>query len=161
MIPTRTRPLMAAGYGINPDPAGMLDWSWVDERLVKARNYWLATVKPDHTPHVAPIWGVWVATQLWFGVDPASRKARNIAGQPRVTLNLESGDECVIVEGTARLITDFTTFAPIGAAYGAKYALPPLDPAELPNGLFTLTPHTVLAWLEADFPKTATRFTFP
>ena len=77
----------------------MLDWAWADERLAASRNYWIVTADADGRPRAAPVWGVWFDDAVVFGTSPASRKARNLARDPRVVINLESGDEVVILEG--------------------------------------------------------------
>jgi hypothetical protein len=46
----RTRPY-APGYSIPSNPRGMLPWSFVEERMTAARNYWVATVLPSGGPH--------------------------------------------------------------------------------------------------------------
>lgn len=52
------RPIMPAGYGISAESDGRLDWAWLDSRLETARNYWVASTRPDGRPHVMPVWGV-------------------------------------------------------------------------------------------------------
>ena len=94
----RGRPY-APGYGIPSDPAGMLSWDRVEGHLTEARNYWVATVRPDGRPHVTPVWGLWVGEAFYFGAEPGSRKARNLVENPNVVVHLESGDDVVIVEG--------------------------------------------------------------
>lgn len=157
--PTASRPKMQ-NYGIETDSAGILDWSWAEEHLAKARNYWIASTKPDGAPHVAPIWGVWLDGALYFGSDSNSRKARNFAHDPRAALHLESGDEVVILEGHMVTVTDATVLARVGRDYAVKYGLNPVvEP--MPGSLFfAFIPVMSLTWLEADFPKTATRWTF-
>ena len=64
--PQRTRPSVPEGYGLPETDAGLLSWVQVEERLVGALHYWLATVRPDGTPHVVPRWGVWVAGRFGY-----------------------------------------------------------------------------------------------
>ena len=59
----------------------------------------MTTIGPSGRPHVRPVWGVWLDDTVQFSTG--ARHATNIARDPRVTVNLESGDDCVIVEGTA------------------------------------------------------------
>jgi len=66
------------GYGVPADPDGMLPWSFAEQRLESAHDYWLATVWPDGRPHVMPVWGAWFDGRLWFSTDQTSRKARNL-----------------------------------------------------------------------------------
>ena len=150
--PTATRPAFPPGYGISEEAEGMLPWSWAAERLEASRNYWIVTAAADGRPHAAPVWGLWLDDALLFGTSPDSRKGRNLARDPRVVIHLESGDEVVILEGEVdRARVDDRT----ADAYDAKYGLRP--PGE---ELLRLRPRIAFAWLERDYPKTATRFAF-
>ena len=52
------RPLIApSAYGFPTSDAQLLPWAYAEQRLVAARNYWLATTRPDGRPHVSPAWG--------------------------------------------------------------------------------------------------------
>ena len=138
----------------------MLPWSYAVERLERARNYWLATVRPDGRPHVTPLWGVWVDGALWFDGPPTTRWARNMAANPAVTVHLESGDDVVILEGVAEdveAVTDADLAARIVAAWDAKYGR--LHPEPAIQGIFRLRPRTARAWSSASL-EDGTRFTF-
>ena len=148
----RRRPSFEPGYGISADDEGMLDWSWAEERLVASRNYWIVTADADGAPTSAPVWGVWADGALWFGTSPGSRKGRNLARDARVVVNLESGDEVVIVHGEAEVAEAGDALLD---AYEEKYAYRPPS-----SSLYRIRPLHVLAWLEADYPRTATRFDF-
>ena len=163
-FPKATRPGMR-NYGVSEDEEGMLSWEWVSSRMSESRNYWITTTRPDGRPHAAPVWGVWVDETLYFGTEPNSRKARNLTHNPNVVAHLESGDETVIVEGVAEELTGPapSLSARIINAYAAKYKDPEtggefhLGSAE---GLKAVRLHVVFAWLERDFPRTATRWIF-
>jgi len=131
----------------------MLDWSWAEERLEDSRNYWVVTTSADGAPASAPVWAVWFDDALWFGTDPQSQKGRNLQRDPRVVIHLESGDEVVILHG--EIGRDDLPGAAIDA-YEAKYDLRP----PTTSGWFVLRPSRAVAWLERDYPKTATRFDF-
>jgi hypothetical protein len=168
-VSARDRPDMPAEYGLHTTAEGLLDWDWVEERLVAAPNYWIASTRADGAPHVAPVWGTWVDGALWFGTDPDSVKARNLARDPRAAMHLESGDECVIAHGAVASV-EVATLAPALAAriddgFAAKYVDPgtggrfrPLSGMPPDAAVLRLVPGTVLAWLEHDFPATATRW---
>src|SRR5262252_3812159 len=95
-------------YGVDTDRWEALPWSWAAQRLVPARSYWLATVSGEGRPHALPVWGVWDDDEhrFCFSCGPRSRKAANIAANPRVTLTTESTVEAVSVEGLAAVIGD-------------------------------------------------------
>jgi pyridoxine/pyridoxamine 5'-phosphate oxidase len=149
----RRRPGFEPGYGISSDEKGMLDWAWAEERLAAARNYWVGTTSPGGAPAVAPVWAVWFDGGVFFGTNPESQKGRNLARDPRIVIHLESGDEVVILHGEVAR-EDLPPDAV--EAYEAKYDFRP----EHTENWFVLRPTHALAWLESDYPKTATRFDF-
>ncbi len=160
-MPKRERPNMP-GYGLDgTDESKWLTWEWVQHQMTGARNYWVGSTLPDGAPHAAPVWGVWANDTLYFATSSTSRKGRNIANDPRVVVHLESGNDTVIFEGTLTPETDIEVLKPIVEQYGAKYAFTPSLPM-LSDGesFYKLVPVKALAWLEADFPNTAVRFTF-
>jgi len=127
----------------------MLPWSWAAERLAKAHNYWVVT----SGPHASPVWALWRDGALVFSCGARSRKARELAKDPRIVVHLESGDEVVIVEGRVEpAIADDSLID----EYERKYNFH----AEAGEGWYRVAPKRVLAWTEADYPKNATRFDF-
>lgn len=69
-----------------------------------ARNIWLATVRPNGSPHLVPIWFVWLENKAYLCTARESVKARNIQQNPNVAFALENGDDPVLMEGTAQII---------------------------------------------------------
>lgn len=153
------RPGIVAGYGIRRGPEGLLSWDLVEERMGGSRNYWIHTTRPDGGPHAAPVWGVWFEGVLYFGTDRESVKARNLAGDPRMVAHAESGDEAVIVEGVAEEVADADLRRRVGAASAEKYGMNAVG-GEGGAPLYAVRAGKVLAWSEADFPNTATRWRF-
>ncbi|HWO93523.1 MAG TPA: pyridoxamine 5'-phosphate oxidase family protein, partial [Dehalococcoidia bacterium] len=118
--PIASRPHMP-GYGIAEDTSGLLPWSWAEERLTACRNYWIITVNADGSPHAMPVWGVWQDGGFLFGTGERSRKARNIARDPRIVVATEGGDEPIVLHGVAVRVTESDTMAPFLEAYERKY----------------------------------------
>ncbi|MEK7311764.1 MAG: pyridoxamine 5'-phosphate oxidase family protein [Chloroflexota bacterium] len=79
-----------------------------DPRLGAAQNVWVATVRPDGRPHLAPIWFVVSDDRWYFVTDPKSVKAQNLHQNPQVALALEDGSNPHIVEGQARAVEPST-----------------------------------------------------
>ena len=150
--PTRSRPHIP-GYGVPTSDEGLLPWSHVAERLEQARNYWVGTAGMDGRPHAVPVWGAWVDGALYFGAGP--RTGRNLAANPAVVIHLESGDDVVILEGTAEEVTnpDPSFVGRYADAFAAKYDWRP-DTA----GGYVLRPRVAYAW--SKFPGDATRWRF-
>jgi len=146
-------------YGFKT-PHQYLRFSHAEQRLVAARNYWICTVRPDDRPHSIPVWGFWLEGSLYFGTARSSRKARNLAKNPALSIHLESGDDVIILEGQAVEVdlTDKPTLKKLDAASRAKYKMPIMMVPE--SILYSVRPRMVLAWTEKDFPTNATRWTF-
>lgn len=158
--PKRERPTMKH-YGISTEPDGLMDWGLIDVRLEKSRNYWVTSTRDDARPHAAPVWGIWHEGKLYFGSETRSVKSRNIATRPAIVIHLESGDDVVTLEGEAHPVNDETLYNKISILYAEKYAVS-LSAFQTrgTTELLSFTPQTGMAWLETDFPKTATRFIF-
>ncbi len=159
--PTASRPAMPSEYGIAPAADGRLDWAWAAERLEKARNYWIVSVRPDGRPHAMPVWAVTFDDTVYFSTAPDSRKGLNLAANPAVVVHLESGDETVVVEGTAVLVSDPAVLARFDDHYAAKYD--GIRPArDMPgSNFYRLKPSVAFGWTESAFPTSATRWQFP
>lgn len=163
--PRTSRPTFPEGYGVPTERDGLLEWPAVEERLVAAKHYWLASVRPDGTPHSVPRWGVWVDGQFWYDGAPTTRHVRNLVHNPAVTLTLEDGRQPVIIEGIseatsadpadlgARLAGAFAKYHDDGYAPGADSWA-----GEFGGGLRVIAPRKALAWFS--FPTDCTRFTF-
>jgi hypothetical protein len=158
--PRRSRPRFPTGYGIARGEEGLLPWTHVRERMERSRSYWICSARPDGRPHAMPVWGVWVDERLYFSSDPGSVKATNLAANPALVVHLESGDDCVILEGLAEPVIrpERALFDRIAAAYGAKYGPFPLEYPTGP-GWFAVRPRVAFAWLESSYPTSATRWT--
>ena len=162
--PAASRPFMP-GYGVLPatEGSGLIDWAEAERRLTGSHDYWCATVRPDGAPHVMPVWGVWLHGRLWFSSGLGSRKARNLAADPRCTLTTDSAGDPVVVEGRAERVTDRAAIAPfldaVNAKYDADLTADFLDPAV--NGSYSVRPVRAFALNHDDFPGSPTRWTFP
>jgi PPOX class probable F420-dependent enzyme len=74
----------------------------MSSRLATAKNIWVATVRPDGRPHLAPVWFVVNDGHWYFVTDPKSMKARNLQRNSKIALSLEDGDDPLVIEGEAR-----------------------------------------------------------
>jgi general stress protein 26 len=154
--PVPERPGFDPGYGISDAPPEA-SWADVVARLASARNYWVASVRPDRRPHAMPIWGLWFDAAVVFGTSPSSRKARNLAANPEAVVHLESGDDVVILEGRVEVLSDTAALERFAAAYLEKYGVR-VEPVP---GFLALRPRVAFTWREHDFPQSATRWRFP
>jgi PPOX class probable F420-dependent enzyme len=150
------------GYGIPPADGedGLLPWSWAVQRLERSHNYWVATGRPDGSPHLAAVWGVWVDGAFRFSTGGRSRKARNLAADPRCVVAPEQAEESVVVEGVAERVTNGAELSRLLAAYRHKYGSGFPDPVQ--NPVFAVRPRVVFGIIEraAEFSTSATRWVF-
>jgi PPOX class probable F420-dependent enzyme len=108
----------------------LVDWAAVAARLdggftqapgtggPDRHTCWLATINADGSPHVTGIGAIWVDDALWFETGEHTRKARNVARDPRCTLSLATREFDLVVEGDAHQVTD----PPVVAAMAERWA---------------------------------------
>jgi hypothetical protein len=108
-----------------------------ETKLETEKNIWVASVRPDGRPHLAPVWFAWHAGKLYICTGPGSVKARNISQNPRVALALEGGSHPVICEGIA---------APAPAPGSAEMAKWPPSFGSSTTGTFRLRRNTRSFW---------------
>jgi general stress protein 26 len=150
-----------AEYG--KQQAETLPWSYAEERLRAALNYWLSTVGPAGRPHARPVDGVWVEGALCFGGSPETRWVRNLQANPAVSVSLPSDAEAIILEGEAEFIDheSHPLSAPVQAATRAKYPqYYTSDDTPAFQPFWALRPRVAYAWTLEGFPNRATRWTF-
>ncbi|HEV2886409.1 MAG TPA: pyridoxamine 5'-phosphate oxidase family protein [Jatrophihabitans sp.] len=162
-----------------------LDWASIEARLdagipqapgtggPNRHTCWLATINPDGGPHVTGIGALWADGAFWFETGERTRKARNLARDPRCVLSMATEDFDLVVEGTGQQITDPETVAAMaqrwaqegwparvdetGRALTAEYSAPSAGPP--PWHVYRLTPRTATA-LGTTEPGGATRWRF-
>src|SRR5581483_11588130 len=155
--PEATR-LAVAGYEMSAKKARVLPWKWAADRLRRSRQYWIATTRPDGAPHLMIVWGVWLDDSFWFSTGAASRKARNLAANPRCAIGTDDAGEAVILEGTVETIgAEHADFDRLAAAYKKKYGW---DLREMAQPVHRLRPAVGFGLHEKRFEQTATRWRF-
>lgn len=109
-------------YGVPDDLDGILEWSWAEERLDRSRNFWVSTVAADGRPHLMPVWGIWLPEreQFMFSCAPGARKARNLRGNPLVSVAADDSVEVVMLEGVATEVRT-TEIVDLVRRWAAKY----------------------------------------
>ncbi len=151
------------GYGVSKKRDGMMAWARLSRQMLKARNYWIITTRPDGRPHAAPVWGIWIDEIFYFSTGKRSVKAHNLARNPALVVHLESGDDTVILEGTAEPAHDPAILSRFNQAYGAKYKFYPLGKdgkRQSRDPIFALRLRVAFSWLERKFLNTPTKWVF-
>jgi hypothetical protein len=157
-------------YGHEPIP-----WERAREAMLASQGpdvtFFLATVRPDGTPHSAGIGALWVDDTLWMVSGPGTRKSRNLAANPACTVSARLPGIDVVLEGSAERVTDTETLERLAAAYRdvgwpaevegdaftAPYSAPSAGPP--PWNLYRFTFHTAFGVAGGDTGG-ATRWRF-
>jgi hypothetical protein len=153
-----TEPLvMPAGYG---DNASTMSWSDVQAQLVAAPQYWVAINRPDGSPHVVPVDGLWVDDVLYYGGLPTTVHVRTALADPHVTIHLPDPWKVVVVEGEVRVVQPtFELGQRLADLANVKYAHYGITfDASSYSEPFEFHPRRARAW--STFPTDATRFVF-
>jgi len=114
------------------------------QRLNDEANIWLATTRPDGRPHLVPIWFVWLDNEIYILTMLSSVKARNLFHNPHASIALESGNQPVIAECTARQV-DAPYATELVGAFKRKYDWDITSDGDY-NGMFALYPTKWLSW---------------
>ena len=159
-------PRFPEGYGV-PGSEGetgeRIEWSYVEEKLRAAANYWLTTVSPSGRPHARPVDGVWVDGALCFGGAPDTRWSRNLQANPTASVNLSSEAEAIILEGTVEAVTDPGHPLAVASTPATREKYPQYAEAGLLtefHPFWALRPRRAYAWSLEGFPNRATRWDF-
>ncbi|HEX2401101.1 MAG TPA: pyridoxamine 5'-phosphate oxidase family protein [Mycobacterium sp.] len=134
---------------------------------------WLTTINPDGSPHVTGVGASFVDGSFWFQSGERTRKAKNLARDPRCALSVATEEFDLVVEGEAREVTDPPTVAAMaalwaaegwpaqadetGRALTAEFNAPSAGPP--PWFVYRLSPHSATALQTVD-PGGATRWRF-
>ncbi len=161
--PKASRPHMP-GYGLPKGRKGLLPWKWALERLQNSHNYWIATTRADSSPHVMVVWGLWLDGALHFSTGRQSRKARNLADNPKCVICTEHAHEAVIVEGIAERVREASRLRTFLSQYEGKYSwdMSSFEPDILRGiePIFAVRPRVVFGLYEKKFLEGATRWKF-
>jgi len=100
-----------------------IPWSRARRQLnAKARSHrtlWLATTGPEG-PHIAGVGALWVDDRFYVVSGPTTRKGRNLERDPRCAISVPLPDLDLVVEGTARRVTDAKTLRRLARRYVAQ-----------------------------------------
>ena len=148
-----------------------LEWGPIEARLAQGvtqapdtggpnrHTCWLATINPDGSPHVNGVGAIWVDGTFWFETGDVSRKARNLARDPRCSLSVAIHEFDLTLAGEAHKVTDPAIVADMaarwaeggwparvdetGQALTAEYSAPSAGPP--PWFVYRLTPRRATA----------------
>jgi hypothetical protein len=88
-----------------------------DPRSPNRVTFWLTTLNADGSAHVTSVGALWYAGSAWFQTGERTRKAKNVARDPRGTISVATRGFDVMVAGEARRVTDPKVVAEIAALW--------------------------------------------
>lgn len=103
---------------------GFIPWSKIENWLKAFRSIWVSTTRPDGRPYAVPVWYIWEKPSLYFISGRRLQKSKNLAHQPWIVVHAGDGDDVIILEGSARIVSDREELERVEAAYRAKYVDP-------------------------------------
>lgn len=93
--------------------------------LEQAGTFWVATVSSDGRPHAVPVLAVVVDGAVHFCASERSKKARNLARDPRCVITASSDGLDLVVEGEAVDVDEEEALRRVANAYASKYGWQP------------------------------------
>lgn len=120
-------------YGDTP-----LSWDSVAQRLDTVADAGqdvftvLGTVRPDGTPHAAPVGALWIDGSWYVVTGAHTQKGRNLAANPACTLTARLSGIDVVFSGRAERVTDAGELERVAGVYRAQGW-----PAEVSGDAFT------------------------
>jgi general stress protein 26 len=96
----------------------------MDHSLRAFRSIWISTTRPDGRPHAVPVWYIWDGRNLYFISGRNLQKAKNLAHQAWIVVHAGDGDDVILLEGRAEIVTKREEMERIDEAYRAKYVDP-------------------------------------
>ncbi|MCP4356977.1 MAG: hypothetical protein GY796_03035 [Chloroflexi bacterium] len=119
-------------------------WRAIESRLGRDQTIWLATVRHDGRPHLAPLWFIWLEGMLYICTPPDTQKYANLIHSQMVSLALPDPDKVIIIEGEAH-VADRQTVEFLADQFYYKYEWD-FRYDEDNYRLIEITPHKILAW---------------
>lgn len=138
----------------------ILNKHWVQALLSEAGIAKLGTANPKtNQPHVTPVWFEWDGENLWISAFISTRKAREIAQNPLISVLIDDHSpgkpaRAVLMEGAAEMIADPEFVQKRARSLYAKYlgeeGVKDPDPAswivDPENRIIRLKPSKIYAW---------------
>ena len=128
----------------------------IDAFLREPRIAHIATLRPDGSPHVTPVWHHYDGERVIVLCEQSAVKLRNLRHDPRVSISIANDEEpymYVLVDGTAAIsderiseLVHSMAVRYMGQEEGERYTDRVLE--ELRFSVITITPTKVLGWVD-------------
>lgn len=119
------------------------------KRLEGDIDLWVSTAASDGIPHLVPLSFLWTGDSFVISTTLSSPTARNLTAGGTARLALGTTRDVVMVEGTARPLTDEDLSEELGDAFAERTGFDPRTESS-PYRYFRISPRRVQAWREAN-----------
>jgi hypothetical protein len=159
MTAPTAQPMVPAGTATSTGP---VPWPEAVAALSRAGTYILGTVCPDGRPHAVPVLGVVVDGAWHFCAGDRTRKAGNLAADPRCVITATTDRWDLVLEGVAVPVTGAQQVRRVAGAYGDTYGWRPQERDGMlwadgaptagppPYRVYRVRPHTGFAFPTGD-----------
>lgn len=145
-----------------------VSWEQMVRELTLASHYWVTLTFPDGRPYARTTGGVWLKETRTLAVylHLEAAQLHGLNKQPFSSVNLESSETAIVIQGVATLVTDPAPalVSQVAQAYRAKYnalAMEPVQTSETARRVLCLIrPHQIEAWFNDQNFSRPTRWSF-
>src|SRR5438093_12145511 len=128
-----------------------LDPPELEKLLNEAREVHVATVSPEGSPHVVPLWFVWHAGAVWVNSLIRSRRTRNVQAGSPVAVCADAGFEYedlrgVVLRGRFLDASADPVLGEAQAIYARKYWGGDVVPPVRSHAWMKLVPENAASW---------------
>ncbi len=120
-------------------------WRAIEARLGRESTIWVATVRYDGRPHLAPVWFIWFENKIYFTTGSETQKFANLYHNQRIVLSLPDTANVIIIEGEAH-VAQRDKIDTLGDYFFHKYEWDFRYDDSADWRLIEITPHKILTW---------------
>jgi len=120
-------------------------WRAIEARLSRESTIWLATVRGDGRPHLAPLWYIWLDEKIYICTGSESQKYVNMFNNQNVALSLADTANVLIIEGEAHS-SPRSSIEPLAEHFYNKYEWDFRFDESADWRLIEITPFKIIAW---------------
>jgi len=120
-------------------------WRAIESRLGRAMSAWVATVREDDSPHLLPVWFVWLENVFYFVAATDSEQFYNLRGNQKVAITLPDAERVILIEGEAHA-SNHKTSQMLADYFYNKYEFDFTQDSEIDWRLVEVTPSRIMAW---------------
>ncbi len=120
-------------------------WRAMESKLGREFTIWVATVKYNGRPHLAPVWFVWLDNNIYIATGSDTQKFLNLTYNSDIALSLPDTASTIIIEGDAH-VAEWNTVNRVADYFYHKYEWDFRYDETTDWQLIEITPRKIMAW---------------